>query len=129
MRVLVIDDEKMLAEMLVMILQLEGYEAAAAFSGESALRLADSFQPGCVICDVIMPGMNGIEVCSAIQAKYPTAHIVLFSGQLESNQLVQEARARGCRWELLPKPSQPEELLGKLRALEAGAENRLAGGD
>jgi DNA-binding response OmpR family regulator len=122
MRVLVIDDEKMLADMLVTMLQLEGYEAAAAYNGETALRLVDSFQPGCVICDVVMPGMNGVEVCTAIHAKHPDARIVLFSGQAETNGLLDEARRRGCAWEFLAKPAQPDELLAKLSALEASDE-------
>ena len=71
MRVLVIDDEKHIADTLVMILQMSGWEATAAYDGKGALRRLDSFRSRVVISDVIMPGMNGIEVCEAIQSRYP----------------------------------------------------------
>lgn len=67
MRVLVIDDEKPLADTLALILQRAGYEAAVAYNGAAALSQLDSFRPDIVISDVIMPGMNGIEVCGRIQ--------------------------------------------------------------
>ena len=118
MRILVIDDEKTLAETLAMILRQAGHEAAVAYDGSAALERAASFQPDCVISDVIMPGMNGIDTCAVIKSKHPKSHILLFSGQAETNGLIEEAHAKGYRWELLAKPVEPDELLGKLALLE-----------
>jgi CheY-like chemotaxis protein len=118
LRVLVIDDEKFVADTLVMILQESGLHALAAYNGPAALAQADSFRPTVVISDVIMPGMNGIEVCAAIQAKYPDCHILLFSGQAATTDLVQEARTKGFTWELLAKPVDPEDLISKLESLD-----------
>lgn len=117
MRVLVIDDEKSLADTLVLILQGAGYEASAAYDGPGALSQVDSFLPDVVISDVVMPGMNGIEVCSRIQAEHPSCHIILFSGQAATNELMRSARAQGCQWELLAKPVHPKDLLEKLSLL------------
>lgn len=81
MRFLVIDDEKFVADSLAMILEGDGHEAMAVYDGQSALERVNFFTPDCVISDVIMPGMNGIEVCSLIEEKHPKCQIVLFSGQ------------------------------------------------
>jgi CheY-like chemotaxis protein len=118
MRILVIDDEKTLAETLAMILRNAGHEARVAYDGPSALERAESFQPDCVISDVIMPGMNGIDTCAVIQSKYPKSYILLFSGQAETNTLVEEAHAKGYTWELLAKPVEPDELLERLALVE-----------
>ena len=117
MRVLVIDDEKPLADTLVLILRGAGYEASAAYDGPAALSQVESFLPDVVISDVVMPGMNGIQVCGRIQEKHPTCHIILFSGQAVTNELMRSVRAEGCEWELLAKPVHPKDLLEKLSSL------------
>jgi DNA-binding response OmpR family regulator len=123
MRVLVIDDEKNLADTLVWILERAGFEATAAYDGESALQRLDTFQPDVVISDVIMPGINGIEVCTRIQARFPKCHILLFSGQTATNELLGEAREHGLTWELLAKPMDPDELLAKVTTLAQKSES------
>ena len=117
MQVLVIDDEKYVADTLVMVLEQSGLQATAAYDADSALKKAESFRPTVVISDVIMPGTNGIEVCQEIHARFPNCHIFLFSGQAATNELVREAQATGVTWELLAKPLEPEDLLAKLAAL------------
>jgi CheY-like chemotaxis protein len=117
MRFLIIDDEKFVADSLALILQGEGHEALAVYDGSLALEKIKSFIPDCVISDVIMPGLNGIEVCSAIQREHPQCQILLFSGQASTSELVEKARAKGHTWELLPKPIDPEELLAKLASI------------
>jgi DNA-binding response OmpR family regulator len=123
MRVLVIDDEKNLADTLVWILERAGFEATSAYDGESALQRLDTFQPDIVISDVIMPGVNGIEVCTRIQARFPKCHILLFSGQTATNELLGEAREHGLTWELLAKPMDPDELLAKVISLAQKSES------
>ncbi|MDP9160194.1 MAG: response regulator [Acidobacteriota bacterium] len=117
MRVLVIDDEKNLADTVVWILEENGFEAVAAYTGAAALEKICSFPPDIVISDVIMPGMNGIDVCSIVQTKFPYCHILLFSGQAVTSELLYNARRKGFEWELLAKPVDPEELLAKLNTL------------
>jgi CheY-like chemotaxis protein len=117
MRVLIVDDERSVAETLSMILQGEGYDAATAYDGPTALQKLEFFVPDCVISDVIMPGMNGIELCDIIEKKHPECHILLFSGQASTHELVEKAHTAGHSWELLAKPLDPEELLAKLASL------------
>src|SRR5581483_9345213 len=121
MRVLIVDDEKSVADTLVMILQRKGHDAASAYNGIAALQKLESFVPDCVISDVIMPGMNGIELCSIIQKTHAHCYILLFSGQASTNELVEKARSEGHTWDLLAKPVDPDELLEKLASLQAAS--------
>ena len=116
LKVLVIDDETYVANTLVWILEAAGIEATAEYDGPSALKRIESFAADVVICDVIMPGMNGVETCEMILEKYP-CHILLWSGQAATNELVHDARKRGLSWEFLAKPIEPEELLTRLASL------------
>jgi CheY-like chemotaxis protein len=117
MRILVLDDEKFVADSLAMILEGEGHDALAVYDGIEALKRSEFFIPDCVISDVIMPGMNGIEFCSAIEKTYPNCQILLFSGQASTGELLESARADGHHWEILAKPIDPEELLAKVESL------------
>lgn len=116
MHILVIDDERYVADTLVMVLEQSGLQATAAYDADSALKKAESFRPTVVISDVFMPGTNGIEVCQEIHARFPDCRILLFSGQAATDELVRDAYARGMTWELLAKPMEPEDLLAKLAA-------------
>jgi DNA-binding response OmpR family regulator len=118
MRILIIDDEKTVAETLAMIVELDDHQAVAVYDGITALEKTDSFVPDCVISDVLVPGMNGIDACAMIEAKHPKCHILLLSGQAETSDLIQRARADGHAWEVLLKPLDPHELLAKLNSLE-----------
>jgi CheY-like chemotaxis protein len=122
-RVLVIDDEKNLADTLVLILQGAGFHATAAYNGDSALQRLDAVSPDIVISDVIMPGINGVEVCAQIQLRYPNCQILLFSGQAATNEVINQARAQGFSWELLAKPIEPEDLIAKLSSLTQRGES------
>jgi CheY-like chemotaxis protein len=114
-RVLVVDDEEVIANTLAIILNQAGFEARAVFSGEQAVELLESFQPEMMITDVIMKGMTGIEAAIATRNKLPKCNILLFSGQAVTADLLQEARTRGHEFEILAKPIHPSDLLAKLR--------------
>ena len=114
-RVLVADDEPVIADTLAMILNQSGFEARAVYSGERALELAVTFAPEMLISDVIMGGLNGIDAAIRIQALLPGIKILLFSGQAATADLLEKARARGYEFEILAKPVHPQDLLKKLR--------------
>ena len=114
-RVLVADDEPVIADTLAMILNQSGFEARAVYSGERALELAVTFAPEMLISDVIMGGLNGIDAAIRIQALLPGIKILLFSGQAATADLLEKARARGYEFEILAKPVHPQDLLSKLR--------------
>jgi CheY-like chemotaxis protein len=114
-RVLVADDEPVIADTLAMILNQSGFEARAVYSGERALELAATFAPEMLISDVIMADLNGIDAAIRIQALLPGIKILLFSGQAATADLLEKARARGYEFEILAKPVHPQDLLKKLR--------------
>ncbi len=114
-RVLVADDERVIADTLSMILNQSGFDARAVYSGEKALELATDFQPAMLISDVIMKDLNGIDAAIKIRALLPGIKILLFSGQAATADLLEKARAQGYDFEILAKPVHPQDLLNKLR--------------
>jgi len=114
-KVLVADDEQVIANTLAIILNQHGFEARAVYSGEKALEELDSFQPDMLISDVIMTGMTGIEVAIETRKKLPNCKVLLFSGQAATADLLERARAQGHEFDILAKPVHPTDLLAKLR--------------
>ena len=120
MKIIVVDDEPIIADTLVNILEGEGHDALAVSHGESAVKWAKMILPDAIISDVIMPGMNGIEAAKEILKALPNCRIILFSGQAASSDLVAKARAEGFMFEILAKPINPEVLLQKLNSAQTG---------
>ncbi len=115
-RVLVVDDERVIADTLAIILNQHGFEAAAVYTGTAAVERAKTVRPDLVISDVIMPDMNGIEAAIHIRKFLPGCKILLFSGQAATADLLENARAQGHEFEILAKPVHPQDLLAKLKA-------------
>jgi CheY-like chemotaxis protein len=114
-KVLVADDERVIADTLAMILNQSGFEARAVYSGERALELAATLKPDMLISDVIMADLNGIDAAIRIRALLPEIKILLFSGQAATADLLEKARDQGYEFEILAKPVHPQDLLSKLR--------------
>ena len=114
-RVLVADDEQVIANTLAIILNQAGFEARAVYSGEKAIEALDTFQPDMLISDVIMTGMTGIEAAIQTRERLPNCKVLLFSGQAATADLLERARAQGHEFEILAKPVHPTDLLAKLR--------------
>lgn len=110
-----VDDEQVIADTLARILDLNGYEASAVYSGTAAVESARTLQPDLVISDVIMQDMNGIEAAIHIREFLPSCKILLFSGQAATADLLENARAQGHEFEILAKPVHPADLLAKLK--------------
>ena len=115
-KVLVVDDERVIADTLAMILNQSGFDARATYSGEKAVELASSFVPDMLITDVIMADLNGIDAAIKIRALLPNVKVLLFSGQAATADLLEKARAHGHEFEILAKPVHPQDLLNKLQA-------------
>lgn len=112
--ILVVDDEKTIADTLTLILQDAGYTARAAYDGAAALNLSREHAPDLVITDVLMPGMSGVDLALTTQREFPECRILLFSGQAASVDMLEDARSRGHDFELLAKPVDLDELLQKI---------------
>ncbi len=114
-KVLVVDDERVIADTLAIILNQHGYDATAVYTGTGAVEKARSTHPDLIISDVIMPDMNGIEAAIQIRQFLPGCKILLFSGQAATADLLENARTQGHAFEILAKPVHPHDLLAKLR--------------
>lgn len=128
-RVLVVDDEHLIADTLTLILSRHGYEARAAYTGEEAISAAQQFKPHAVVSDVMMPGISGVQAAMRIAEDYPECRILLFSGQPGSAELLHEAEARGYTFRLLLKPIHPQALLVALNEAFHRASHSAAGQD
>jgi CheY-like chemotaxis protein len=115
-KIIVVDDEALIAETVVEILNQEGFAAISAPSGSSAIELAKTVRPSIILSDVIMPGLNGIEMGIKIREIVPTCRVILFSGQAATVDLLERARQQGHRFEILAKPIRPEYLIHVVRS-------------
>ena len=120
-RILVADDEPVIADTLAIILNQSGFEARAVYSGEEAVKLAAAFAPDMLVSDVIMADLNGIETAILLRSMLPQMKVLLFSGQAASADLLAEARTKGYEFELLAKPVHPKDLLMSLRSSGIGS--------
>lgn len=114
-KILVADDEHVIADTLAIILNQSGFEATAVYSGEKAVELAESMRPDMLISDVIMSDLNGIDAAIKIRQLLPSCKILLFSGQAATADLLERAQNQGHQFEILAKPVHPQDLLAKLR--------------
>jgi DNA-binding response OmpR family regulator len=112
--VLVVDDEYVIADSLAQILKHNGYAAISAYDGEAALETALTMPPELLISDVILPGMNGIELAITIRRIFPECKVILSSGQPTSARLLASADSAGHRFVFLHKPVHPTELLARV---------------
>ena len=116
-KILVVDDEKRIADTMCEILNFSGFEATAAYDGWSALDAAAQCRPDYVLSDVLMPRMNGIELAIAIRQTRPATKILLFSGQAGISEILQNAQERGFTFDLIGKPIHPARLIERLKQL------------
>jgi DNA-binding response OmpR family regulator len=114
-KVLVADDERVIADTLSIILNQSGFEAKAVYSGEKAVEAAKDWKPEMLISDVIMTDLNGIDAAIKIRELLPSCKILLFSGQAATADLLDRARNQGHEFEILAKPVHPQDLLARLR--------------
>lgn len=115
-RVLVIDDEVVVADTLVLVLNQSGFDAIAAYNGEHGLECARQVACDHLVSDVVMEPMNGIEAAIAIKAAIPHCKVLLMSGDPRTTQLLTDAAKNGHHFEILAKPVHPTEILDRLRA-------------
>jgi CheY-like chemotaxis protein len=115
-KVLVVDDERVIADTLAMILNQSGFEAQSVYSGERAVELAQEWQPEMLISDVIMADLNGIDAAIRIRELLPKIKVLLFSGQAATADLLEKAHMHGYDFEILAKPVHPQDLLTRLRS-------------
>ena len=117
-RVLIVDDDRKILDLLVDLLELEGYEVATATNGAQAIELASSFAPDLVVSDVVMPVLGGLELCRRLKEDSRTGNVpvLLISGLIPANDAGIEGLHAGAD-DYIDLPFRNEELLVKVARL------------
>jgi DNA-binding NtrC family response regulator len=113
-RILIVDDEKNIANTLAMIFEIRGHEVKTANSAEEAVEIVDSFEPDVVLSDVIMGKMTGVDLAIYLSKSRPDCRVILFSGQTATANVLAEANRKGHSFRLLAKPIHPDRLFEEI---------------
>ena len=113
MRILVVDDDIEILEMLSRTLELEGFDVATAADGRSALTILEDSGPDLVILDIIMPEIDGFQVLD-ITRRRSNVPIIMLTGKCDVDSL-RDALELGAD-DYVKKPFRPRELLARVRA-------------
>jgi DNA-binding NtrC family response regulator len=116
-RILIVDDEKNIADTLAMVFKIKGHESMAVYSAETAVETIETFEPDIVLSDVMMGKMTGVDLAIYLSKARPDCKVVLFSGQAATADLLREASRKGHEFRLLAKPIHPQKLIEDLAGL------------
>jgi two-component system response regulator MtrA len=129
-RILVVDDDVALAEMISIVLRGEGYTPVQAFDGAQALAAIEASQPDLVLLDVMLPGLDGIEVCSRIR-ETSGVPIIMLTAKGDTTDVVRGLESGADDY--VVKPFNPKELVARnktrLRPSTVGSQSVITVGD
>jgi two-component system OmpR family response regulator len=114
-RVLVVDDEPNLVDLLSMALRYEGFQVRAAATGNGAVRLAREFRPDAVVLDVMLPDLDGLEVLRRLRGHAPAVPVLFLTARDAVEDRIAGLTAGGDDY--VTKPFSLEEVIARLRAL------------
>lgn len=112
-KILVVDDDSAIAEMLTIVLQGEGFRTVVVGDGVEAVKAAEEHNPDLILLDVMLPGMNGIDVCKAIRES-STVPIVMLTARTDTVDVVLGLESGADDY--VHKPFKPKELVARVRA-------------
>lgn len=120
-KILVIDDEEQIRELLVAILEREGFEVTLATNGDEATRLLRKFLPDLVITDLIMPGKEGLETIMELRRSHPGLPVIAISGggRNGTGDYLKLAKGLGAK-ATVSKPFRRDEILEAVRGALGG---------
>lgn len=119
-RVLVVDDEPVVAESLTRILALYGYHADFVLTPSEAIERSLTEPFDLLVTDVVLDGqISGIDAAIEIYKTLPNCKVLLMSGNNATAELLKKAREQGYDFDILPKPVHPTAILEKLKAMAA----------
>jgi len=121
-RVLVVDDEFIIASTLATILQRNGFDAVSFTEPLAVLKSAQEKSPDLLITDVMMPRLSGVDLGILMRKRHPGCKVLLFSGQAATADLLDSARKMGHEFEVLAKPIHPADFLRKIKSVTVEVE-------
>ena len=119
-RVLIVDDERLVADTLTLVFQKSGFNAKAAYDVNSAMEFVRNFRPDLLLCDITMPGKDGLALVNEITHELPSCRIMVLTGFYSNLKVVNEEASRlrlPLPLSILTKPCQPDDLLREAAAL------------
>lgn len=111
-RILVVDDDTALAEMIGIVLRTEGFDPAFCADGSEAVQAFRTAKPDLVLLDLMLPGLDGIQVCSAIRAESGTP-IIMLTAKSDTADVVKGLESGADDY--IVKPFNPKELVARIR--------------
>ena len=117
-RILVVDDEHLVADTLRIIFRENGFDARAVYTAEDGLSAARDFHPNLLLCDVNMPGEDGVALATRLTEEQPDCRVLLFTGYYSlMKSLMDRSREQAQPWSVLTKPLHPTDLLREANEL------------
>lgn len=128
-KILIVEDEEAIRKLIQVNLEMEGYDVKGAESGEEGIELAESFMPDIVLLDIMLPGMDGFEVCKVLRSKYQEMGIIMLTALSQDVDKIMGLEAGTDDY--ISKPFNPRELTLRIKSLERrlGLNNELYSGD
>jgi two-component system alkaline phosphatase synthesis response regulator PhoP len=127
-KVLVVDDEPDIIEMLTYNLEKEGYDVRSASNGKKALQLAVTFQPELVLMDIMMPVMDGVEACRLLRELPETRNAYIIFLTARSEEYSEVAAFDNGANDYLTKPIKPRALMSRINAIFRRESQKVAEG-
>ena len=116
-KILVVDDEEDIRELLKYNLQKEGFTVDSAENGETCLQMLNHFKPDLIVLDVMMPGMDGVEVCEAIRSSESSKNVLICFLTARGEDYSQIAGLEAGADDYVSKPIRPKVLVSRIKAL------------
>ncbi|WP_035354228.1 response regulator [Edaphobacter aggregans] len=121
-RILIVDDDPMVADTLTLIFQKKGFDVRTCNSAEDGLECARVFRPDLLLCDIIMPGRGGLNLVADITRELPSCRILVLTGfYADLGAVEKHSRKLPRPLGILTKPCQPSLLLREANAMLASA--------
>lgn len=115
-KVLVIDDEHVIADTLATILGMNGFETTALYSGEEAMEWVETFRPNIVLSDIRMKQVSGLDTAIHIRRRHPECRVILFSASTITESV--RLKIENLGFDLLQRPLHPRDVLTHLQSLD-----------
>lgn len=114
-RILLVDDDALIVELLTLRLEAQGYHVASAEDGQKAYDLQKSFEPHVILCDVVMPNVDGPTFCKRLRAEKNMVPFLFLTAKGQSRDKVEVLSAGADDY--MVKPFEPGELFARLQAI------------
>jgi CheY-like chemotaxis protein len=121
-RILIVDDDAMVAETLTLIFRKNGFDVRSCNSAQEGLQFARSFRPDLLVCDILMPTRDGLDLVADVTRELPSCRILVLTGFYADLAAVEKhSRNLPRPVGILTKPCQPSDLLRQANAMLATA--------